>query len=51
VFCNGLVFIDGNQNIPGPERQRRIIEGLDDGWMSDEAVFFVGECDSPVECS
>jgi hypothetical protein len=35
---------------------KKRIEGLDDGWMSDEAVFFVfvvdgGESDSPVECS
>jgi hypothetical protein len=34
------------------KKERRRIEGLDDGWMSDEAVFFFGgESDSLVECS
>jgi hypothetical protein len=39
VFCNGLVFIDENQIIPGQRKKRRI-EGLDDGWMT--KYFFEG---------
>jgi hypothetical protein len=38
MFCNGIVFIDGNQIIFGQKkkrRRRRIIEGMDDGWMDE----------------
>jgi hypothetical protein len=34
MFCNGIVFIDGNQIIPVQKKRRRI-EGMDDGWMDE----------------
>ena len=54
MFCNGRVFIDGNQIIPGPEKEKKREEELKD-WMMDgwvtKQLFVVGESDSPVECS